>query len=198
MDNSRDKKRSNPPEPSDDVEYTDEVKMVPEEAEFERAQRKTNRQREELSACLQEKQEYLDGWQRARADLLNARKQFEAEKRELVQFAKEGLIFDMLGALDSFDMAFSNREAWERVEANWRSGIEYIYQQLLSTLEAHGVTQFSPLGEKFNPSEHESMAVEPVTEAAEAGKIVHVLQKGYRLHGKVIRAAKVKVSEYSG
>ena len=165
--------------------------------ELGRAERKSARQKSALDTCLTEKKEYLDGWQRARAELQNARKHFEDEKREFAQFAERGLIEDLFTVLDSFSMAFSNREAWEKVDENRRKGVEYIHQQLLSTLETRGLQTFDPSGEHFNPVEHESVGTVLVADEEKEGIVMEVLQKGYRLNGKTIRPAKVRVSHYS-
>src|SRR3989338_4076705 len=81
--------------------------------------------REKLKICEQERQEYLSGWQRAKADLINARKRDEEGMRELAKFANEGLIVELIPVLDSFEMAMKNKEAWDKVEKNWRVGVEY-------------------------------------------------------------------------
>ena len=99
-------------------------------------------------------------------------------------------------------MAFSNKEAWEAAPANWRKGIEYIYAQLLSAVERHGIKQINPLGMPFDPREHDSIGtvgLPAASDTAQAGgkedTVAEVVQKGYSLHGKVLRPAKVKVNK---
>lgn len=180
--------------PEEDISFEEETNTTLSESdELERAARKSQRQKSALQVCLDEKKEYLDGWQRARAELQNARKHFENEKREFTQFAERGLIEELLLVLDSFHMAFGNKVAWEKVDANWRTGVEYIHQQLLSVLLAHSLAPFNPLGERFNPAEHESVEVVAVTDNAQDNTVMSVLQQGYRFNGKVIRPAKVTV-----
>jgi len=179
---------------SDDISFEDESNDGPSEGdELSRAARKSDRQKKELETCRAEKQEYLDGWQRARADLQNARKQFEIERREVAHLVEQEYTLDLLKVLDSFEMAFANREAWEKVDANWRRGVEYIHQQFLSVLEERGVTSFAPLGENFDPEQHESVSIERVENPEQDHKILKVLQRGYRYKDKVIRPAKVIV-----
>lgn len=151
--------------------------------------------REKLKKAEAERMEYLSGWQRAKADLINARKRDEADKKDFIKYANEDLIGEILTVLDSFDMAFNNREAWEKVDKNWRVGVEYIYSQLLSTLERFGLKLINPIGQKFDPNHHVSIENVLVTDKAEEGVILDVIQKGYELGGKVIRAPKVKVGE---
>lgn len=151
--------------------------------------------RDKLKKSEAERMEYLAGWQRAKADLVNARKRDEEDKREFIKYANEDLIGEILSVLDSFDMAFANKEAWEKVDKNWRIGVEYIYSQLLSALERFGLKVINPVGQKFDPNHHVSIESVSVTDKTQEGMIVDVIQKGYELGGKVIRAPKVKVGE---
>lgn len=180
----------------DDVSFEEEFEAVGDESELDRAARKSTRQKKDLELCTQEKTEYLNGWQRAQADLANVRKQFEGERREIEAMVEQGFALNLLKALDSFDMAFANKEAWEKVESNWRIGVEYIYQQLLSALGEHNVTSFSPLGAPFNPEEHESVSVETVQDPSKENVVLTVLQRGYRYREKIMRPAKVVVGHY--
>ncbi|MEK7460244.1 MAG: nucleotide exchange factor GrpE [Patescibacteria group bacterium] len=148
--------------------------------------------REKLRTCESEKKEYLDGWQRMRADYANARKEEETRRGEIIKFASEGLVEDVLPVLDSFRMAFSNKEAWEKVDKNWRTGVEYIHAQLLSVLESRGLTEIGTIGEKIDPRIHVVTEVIPVNDTSKEDTVSEVIQKGYRLHSKVVRPAKVK------
>lgn len=152
--------------------------------------------REELKECHNEKQEYLEGWQRAKADLVNFKRTSEEDRKRFARLATEDLIRELLPAMDSFDMAFRDRVAWEKADENWRKGIEYIYAQLLSTLEAHGVKQVNPIGEPFDPNQHDSIGTETVADKKEDGTVVAVIQKGYILNDELIRPPKVHVGEY--
>lgn len=151
--------------------------------------------REKLKVCEKEKKEYLDGWQRMRADFANVKKDEETRRGEMIKFAAEGLVEDLLPVLDSFSMAFGNKEAWEKVDANWRKGVEYIYTQMLSVLESRGLTEIGKVGESVDPRLHIAIAELPTESSAKADTIAEVIQKGYRLHSKVIRPANVKVFE---
>lgn len=152
--------------------------------------------REKLKKCTAEKQEYLDGWQRLKADFVNAKKKEGDLRAELVSFAKEGLILDLLSSVDNFDMAFANKSAWESVDKNWRVGIEHIHSQLLKTLLGHGLEQFDPIGEKFDPARHDSVETVVVKKESDNHKVIEVMQKGYILNDKIIRPAKVKVGQF--
>lgn len=153
--------------------------------------------REKLKKCVEEKQEYLDGWQRAQADVVNSKKQFEEGRKSIIEYATENIITDILPVLDSFDMAFKDKEAWEKAPENWRLGVEYIYNQLTSTLESHGVRSDTPEGQKFDPQKHDSIELIAVEDKKQDEIILEVNQKGYLLKDRVIRPARVKVGEYS-
>ena len=176
-------------ETSDDVvfEDTDEAKAD--------ATIKVKKLKDELKKCLEEKQTYLDGWQRAKAELINARKRDDEARAEFLKFAKEDVILELVPVLDSFQMAFSNKEAWEKADKNWRMGVEYIHTQLQSILQKNGLSEINPLGETYNPSVHEAIEMKPTESSNDDGKIISVINKGYQLNGKVIRPPKVTVGE---
>ncbi len=164
-----------------------------EEGEGLQPAQKIKKLREELKKCQKEKEEYLAGWQRAKADFINARKEEEKSRLELMKFANKELIMEILFVADSFDMAFANKEAWEKVDQNWRTGVEYIYGQLIGILEQNGIKQLNPLGEMFDPNIHTSIESIPAEKPEDDHKIVAVIQKGYMMHGTLVRSPKVKV-----
>ena len=153
--------------------------------------------REKLKAMQKERDEYLAGWQRAKADFVNARKDEEKTMAQFVKFSSERVLRDIIPALDSFHSAFGNKENWEKVDLNWRMGVQYIYSQLLSAMEKNGVILVEPrVGELFDAKKHESVATIPVSDPEQNHTIVEVVQKGYALHGKILQPAKVKLAEY--
>src|SRR3989344_3532356 len=152
--------------------------------------------RERIKTLEKEKEEYLTGWQKERADGVNLRKRLEEEKREFTKFAKEDISTELISVLDSFDSAFKNKEAWEKVDKNWRQGVEYIHTQLINVLSNHGVSVVSPLGELFDPKRDEAVETVPTEKEEDNHKILEVMSAGYKLQNKIIRAPKVKVGEY--
>ena len=150
--------------------------------------------KKELSETKEKCAEYLEGWQRARADLVNARKRDDEARKSFTEFAKEGIISDLLPVLDSFESAMGNKEAWEKVDPNWRTGVEYIFTQLERALETHKLVALDPIGKPFNPLEHDSVGHEEVDKKND-GKVVGVKQKGYKIGEKIIRPARVIVGE---
>jgi len=151
----------------------------------------------ELKACQTERAEYLAGWQRAKADYLNLKKEVEENRGEVAKWAKEGVLADLFSIADSFEMAFGNKEAWEQAPENWRKGIEYIYNQLQTIFRDHGVEEINPkLGNKFDHNEQESIGTVPTENEKEDDEIAQVIKKGYKLHGKIIRPASIKTKHY--
>ena len=151
--------------------------------------------RRRIKELEQKNQEYLTGWQKERADSINLRKKMEEEKKEFSKFAKEDISTELISVLDSFDSAFKNKEAWEKVDENWRRGVEYIHSQLINVLANHGVSVINPLGEKFDPQRDEAVENTPVENEEDNHKIIEVISVGYKLQNKIIRAPKVKVGE---
>ena len=152
--------------------------------------------KEKLKKAEAEKQEYLTGWQRAKADMVNARKRDEEERKEYIKFANAGLIEELIPVLDSFDMAMGNKEAWEKADKNWRIGVEYIHSQLLKVLTENGIKVLDPQNETYDHNHQEAISHDPVTDPKLDNMVIQVVQKGYSLNGKVIKVPKVKVGEY--
>ena len=152
--------------------------------------------KEKIKILEKEKQEYMDGWQRERADFINFKKRTENEKIEVIKYANENLVEELLPVLDSFEMAFANKEAWEKVDKNWRIGVEYIHTQFLKILDENNFKTSNPLGEKFDPKYH--VAVEHITTDDESkdGTVIEVKKKGYILNDRVMQPAQVVVGEF--
>ncbi len=141
-----------------------------------------------------ESKENLDGWTRAKADYVNFTKEVEARRKDDIIRANKNLIEDLLPVLDAYDMARANTDAWQKVDSNWRVGVEYIFNQLLSVFEKEGVKQIGNVGETFDPTLHDSIETVEVENEADANKLSQVMQKGYMLGGTVLRGARVKVT----
>lgn len=179
-----------------DDELKNEAEFVPEnDPELGGADpvEKVQKLKAKLDRALAEKQEYLDMSQRLRADYLNLQKNQAEFSSQIVKAANEKLIKDLLSTLESFDLAFANKAAWESVDATWRAGVENIHQRLLKTLEKHGLTVTNPLGEVFNPEEQQSVGLIETELDKDDNMVLEVVQKGYLLSGKVLKPALVKI-----
>jgi molecular chaperone GrpE len=148
--------------------------------------------RERLKKALKEKDEYLAGWQRAKADLINANKRAREEMARAGERAEEDLITDLLPTLDAFSMAMENKELWEKADEQWRKGVEYIYKELTKTLSERGLEEI-PLkpGDALSHELHHVMKTVPTDDPGADDTIASVIQKGYLFKGSVLRPARV-------
>ena len=153
--------------------------------------------REKLKKCEAEKQEYLSGWQRAKADYINARKNEEEKRIDIIKFSEKKLVFELLNLADSFDMFSSNKELWGKVDKNWRQGLENLHSQLMGILKSRAVEPLKSSGAVFDPQEHESIGETEVDKQEKDSIIMEELRKGYKMHGVVIRPSVVKVGKFS-
>lgn len=139
--------------------------------------------REELKECQKEKAEYLAGWQRAKADFINARKDEEKSRAEFAKYAAEKVLREILPILDSLEK-IGNADGTA------------IYKQLMQILKREGVEEIKSVGLVFNPMYHEALGQTETDKKEEDGVILEELQKGYMLYDKVLRPSKVKVGVY--
>ncbi len=153
---------------------------------------------DKIKRLEKERDEYLSGWQRIQADYKNREREIETYKKDIVKFANANLVKDILPVFDGYDMAKSNKEQWEAVDSNWRIGVEYLFTQLQKVLESNGVQVFGEVEEEYDPTIHEAVEMInlPLAEKEKSGKIINVLQKGYKIGGKILRAARVKVGNF--
>jgi molecular chaperone GrpE len=146
----------------------------------------------ELQTWQVKANEYLDGWQRSRAEFANYKKRIEREQAQTYQNATASVIKRYLDVLDDLDRALKNRPE-QGDGAVWAGGIELIYRKLLSILEAEGLTPIPAEGKYFDPNLHEAISNEP-SEQFESGQIIEVIKQGYSLGERVIRPALVRVA----
>jgi len=166
------------------------------EDEGEGLEDKLKKLREKLKKCEAEKQEYLAGWQRAKADFINARKEEEESRKEFIKYCNIGLALQFLEIADSFDRLMADKENWQKMEENWRKGVENIYIQLMDILKDEGIEPIESVGHRFNPEEHESVGEVEVDSEEKEGIIREVIRKGYKMRDKIIRPSQVKVGKY--
>jgi molecular chaperone GrpE len=128
---------------------------------------------------------------RLQADFENFRKRAQREKDEARQFANQNLIEKQLPILDNFEMALA---AAKDADPALRDGVQMIYDQLLGILRDSGVETIDATGEDFDPNLHEAISQQETTEA-EPGTVVEQVQRGYRLHERLVRPARVVVAK---
>jgi molecular chaperone GrpE len=136
--------------------------------------------------------EYLDGWQRARADFANYKKRIERDQEEARGRAAAALLAKILPVEDDLRRAVRERPEAEGYR-HWADGIELIQRKLAALLEAEGVELIPADGVAFDPALHEAVTYEPSNDHKE-GEIIEVIQQGYRLGERVLRPARVRVA----
>ena len=176
-------------EAEDDVDFEPEDELGTAGA----ARAKLQKLKDELEQVKRERQEYLDGWQRCKADAVNAKAEVHRSASRTAELLREELVHDLLPALDSFDMAATS-EAWATVSDGWRSGMEMVRDQLIDALRRHGVQRYGRVGEKFDHLLHEAVE-ERDDMPGESGTIARVLRSGYKSDERVLRAAQVIVKK---
>lgn len=138
--------------------------------------------------------EYLDGWQRARAEFANYKKRIEREQEEARGRVVADLLQDFTAILDDLERALKDRPGDGDAGA-WASGIDMIQRKLMAVLEAEGVKTILPSpGEAFDPNVHEAVSHE-ASETQSEGKIIDIIHQGYRVGERVIRPALVRVAK---
>ena len=148
--------------------------------------------KQELEACHVKSEEYLDGWQRARAEFANYKKRVEREHAQIYQTTSGTIIKHYLEVLDDLERALKNRPQ-QGSGATWAEGIELVYRKLLSILESEGVAVMKAEGQQFDPNLHEAITSED-NDHYKSGQIIEVLKQGYTLGDRVLRPALVRVA----
>jgi len=144
---------------------------------------------EELKRQLEDKQDRL---LRALAETDNVRRRAQRDREDYVRYANESLLRDLIPVLDNFDRALAAARAAGQ-SGTVLSGIELIQRELQRVLEKAGVTRYSAVGERFDPTRHEAIARVVSAEAA-PDTVVHETAAGYLLNGRVLRPALVAVA----
>jgi len=151
---------------------------------------------EDLKICRKDKEEYLTGWQRAKADYINLQKEMDDVRLNTSIITKERMVENLLPTLDSFEMAFTNKEAWEKVDPSWRMGIEYIYQQLMTSLSDSGIEKINASGIAFDANIHQSIESIPTDDKSKDNTVEKIVQSGYKIGNRIIRPANVTIYEF--
>ncbi|KAI1162618.1 GrpE-domain-containing protein [Nemania serpens] len=157
--------------------------------------------KKKLEAKEKEAIDWKDKYLRSVADFRNLQDRTQREVKAARDFAIQGFAKDLVESVDNLDRALTMGQEKMKVEEgkeanldlnNFYEGVKMTETNMLQTLSRHGLDRFSPDGEKFNPNEHEATFMTPMP-GKEENTVFHVQQKGYKLHGRVLRAAKVGV-----
>jgi molecular chaperone GrpE len=149
--------------------------------------------KKKLEECQKLKDDYLAGWQRARADFSNYKKDESERAAGLVKYIQAGLILNILPILDNFELLKKNLPS-DLKENQYVKAVFQLRKQVINLLKSQAVQRIKGVGERFDPNFHHVVAQE-AAEGKEPGIILEIVQQGYLLQGKVLRPAKVKVAE---
>jgi molecular chaperone GrpE len=145
----------------------------------------------ELAEARARGEEHLYNWQRSAADFANFKRRTDEERATVGQFSNAVLIGKLLAVLDDFDRALENVPA--DAHDAWIDGVKLVERKLRSALESEGVTPIEALGQPFDPNLHEAVVHEPTADHPD-NLVIGELQRGYRLHDRVIRPSLVRVA----
>lgn len=146
----------------------------------------------ELARVKAEAQQYLDGWQRERADFANYKKRIDRERLDIAESAKTDVIKELLSIVDDFERALENIPEEFAAHA-WVDGTAAIGRKLSRFLEKHEIVTIDPVGQPFDPDKHQGLGVDENAEVP-SGHVSQTLQKGYMRGDKVLRPALVKIA----
>lgn len=153
--------------------------------------------RGKLKVCETDKNEYLTGWQRAKADFINARREEEERRSDIIKFSETSLLLELINLADNFDrLTAAKDELTPTADKNWRQGVEMTRSQLISILKSRKVEATQPLEKLFDPKECESIGEVTVDSEEKDGIVIEESRKGYKMSGKIIRPSLVKVGKF--
>ncbi|HET7636222.1 MAG TPA: nucleotide exchange factor GrpE [Candidatus Limnocylindria bacterium] len=146
---------------------------------------------QELEQARAQADEHLRNWQRTAADFSNYRRRTDEERSAVAQLANAVLIGKLLAVLDDFDRALENVPA--EAHESWVEGVRLVDRKLRGVLEGEGVTPIDVVGQPFDPNVAEAVVHQQTTDYPD-NQVIDELQRGYRMHDRVIRPALVRVA----
>ena len=177
------------PEQASEEVAPDETTLNAVDASIEQEQDVTQAK---IEAAQAQAHEYLEGWQRARAEFANYKKRIERELKDSHSAAAGTVLRDILPAIDDFERAMSHVP--ENLQDDpWVGGVGMILRKLNKVLDDYDVEVIDPTGELFDPNRHEAIGME-ASDEVEAGHVTATMQKGYILGDRVLRPALVRVA----
>ena len=175
-------------------------KDIPEEKESEEKE-SIEDLKKELEECQKIRDEHLAGWQRAMADFLNYKKEEMTRVGDFLKYANAGLILKILPILDNLELAEQKLPDDLKNDENVK-GLLMVKKQIQDFLKSQGIEEIKSVGEKFDPNFHEIIEEVGPSEASakegefpEPGIILEEIQKGYKINGRLLRPAKVKITK---
>lgn len=185
------RKKASQEELSEKEQAAPEVEIEP-DVEAEQTGLSIEQLQSELETAQAQAAEYLDGWQRARADFANYRKRMERDQSLANQLASGNIIKRFIEILDDLERALKNRPT-DGDGATWANGIELIQRKFNTILETEGVKPIQAEGEFFDPNLHEAISQEENPDL-KSGQIIATVQQGYTYGDRVLRPARVRVT----
>ncbi len=176
---------------NDDQQVMGEEQDVLEEVDLQKDGTDADPEVDELETVRAERDRYLDQWQRAAADFSNFRRRNEQERAQLVSMVRKDVLAQFLPVIDDFERALGMIPADEK-STGWVKGLEMIDTKFRGILERVDARIIDPVGEPFDPSQHEAVATEPGTTGS---TVVEVYQKGYAIGDHLVRPAMVKTGD---
>ena len=145
----------------------------------------------ELDETRAKAEEHLYNWQRSAADFANYKRRTDEERSLAGQFSNAILIGKFLTVLDDFDRALESVPA--DAHDPWIEGVRLVERKMRSVLESEGVTSIESVGQPFDPNLHEAVVHEPTADHPD-NQVIGELQRGYRMHDRVLRPSLVRVA----
>lgn len=176
-----------------DQEVSEEpLEQVPSN-EIEAIEKNFEELQSEIESLRAQTDEYLDGWQRSRAEFANYKKRVMREKEEMRAQVTGEILTHYLGVIDDIERALKDRPVESESNA-WAEGIELIFTKLKAILESEGVEPIVAEGKIFDPNFHEAVTYEENDDHRD-GEVIEVIQTGYKLGDRVLRPAMVRVAK---
>ena len=171
-----------------DEEETAEMPVASKETDIKEETETGASEGEDMAALRERAEQNYKNWQRSAADFINYKRRVEEERAEHARMANAAMVINILPVYDDLERAIATVDA-HLAGLNWVQGIDAIYRKFGRLLDAMGVKPIEAEGERFDPAQHEAVGRQP----GEDGKVLYVVQEGYKLGDRVIRPAMVIV-----
>lgn len=145
-----------------------------------------------LADALRERDQWRDKFLRAKAETQNVQRRLTGERAEAVRYAIVEFLRDLLGTLDDFERSFEAADS-AKTPQSVIDGMRIVYENLRKVLRDHQVTPIDAIGKPFDPAEHQAVT-QQLSDQHETPTVLQELQRGYKLHDRVVRPAKVIIS----